>query len=130
MSKALACIEMLKYLSTGGIYKVSELADLLETSSRNIIEYKRVLDCAGYYIESIPGRYGGYRLERSALFPMLKMTDKEKEALCESINYIVSKKDFINKSDFQEISSTLVSILGDNREKPRNTAPAIKMSIR
>ena len=101
MSKALACIEMLKYLSTGGIYKVSELASLLETSSRNIIEYKRVLDCAGYYIESIPGRYGGYRLERSALFPMLKMTDKEKEALCESINYIVSKKDFINKSDFQ-----------------------------
>lgn len=32
----------------------------------------------------------------------------------------------INKSDFQEISSTLVDILGDNRERPRNTAPALK----
>ena len=109
MSKALACIEMLKYLNTGRIYKVSELADLLETSSRNIIEYKRVLDDAGYFIESISGRYGGYKLNKSVLFPMLRMTDQEKEALTESVNYVLSKKDFMYKDNFQSAMGKVLS---------------------
>ena len=39
-SKTTLCIRMLQILNSGRIYKVSELANLLETNPRNIIEYK------------------------------------------------------------------------------------------
>ena len=70
MSKASLCIQMLRLLNTGKIFKASELADRLETNTRNIFEYKTELEDAGYLIESIPGRYGGYRLVKSGLFPV------------------------------------------------------------
>lgn len=35
---------MLQILNSGKIYKVSELADLLETNPRNILEHKKELD--------------------------------------------------------------------------------------
>lgn len=44
MGKAALCIRMLQILNSGKIYKVSELADLLETNPRNILEYKKELD--------------------------------------------------------------------------------------
>ena len=44
MGKAASCIRMLQILNTGRIYKVSELAELLETNPRNIIEYKKEKD--------------------------------------------------------------------------------------
>ena len=56
MGKAGMCIAMLQILNTGKVYKVSELAELLETNPRNIIEYKKELEEFGYYIENIPGR--------------------------------------------------------------------------
>ena len=69
MGKAGMCIAMLQILNTGKVYKVSELAELLETNPRNIIEYKKELEEFGYYIENIPGRYGGYRLENTVFSP-------------------------------------------------------------
>ena len=59
MSKTLMCIKMLELLNTGRVFKATELANLLETNVRNIIEYKKELEEAGYYISSVLGRYGG-----------------------------------------------------------------------
>ena len=65
MGKAAMCIRMLQILNTGRIYKISELADLLDTNPRNIIEYKKELEEVAeqenhaFFIETIPGRYGG-----------------------------------------------------------------------
>lgn len=68
MSKTNKCIQMLQLLNTGCVYKISELADRLETNPRNILEYKKELEDSGYNIVSIPGRYGGYRLDNVGIF--------------------------------------------------------------
>lgn len=103
MGKAAMCIQMLQTLNTGRIFKASELAEILETAPRNIIWYKQELDKIpgdrGFYIESIPGRYGGYRLHGDVCLPAIKLLPEEKEALKESFNYIFSKKDFVKKKE-------------------------------
>jgi len=118
MGKAAMCIRMLQILSTGRKYKVSELAELLDTNPRNIIEYKKELDevaseCGyGFYIDNIPGRYGGYRINGSVTLPSLYFVNSEKESLVEANNYLSSRNDFMRKKDFQiaigKIFSTIV----------------------
>lgn len=98
MGKAAMCIKMLEVLNTGRIYKVSKLADILETNSRNISEYRKELEECGYYIETIPGKYGGYRLESSRIIPSLKLTDEEKESIIDGFNFLMKKKDFLKKN--------------------------------
>ena len=96
MGKAAMCMKMLQILNTGRVYKCSELASLLDTNSRNIIEYKKELEEAGYYIISIPGKYGGYKLDKSDTFPSLKLKEEERKALIDSLEFILSRKKFTN----------------------------------
>ncbi len=79
MGKASMCIQMLQILRSGRVYKCTELAELLETNPRNVIEYKKELEEAGYYIVSIPGKYGGYKLEQGSLIPSLNLSNEEKK---------------------------------------------------
>lgn len=109
MSKTSLCIKMLELLNTGRVFKATELANLLETNVRNIIEYKKELEEAGYYISSVPGRYGGYKLETNSLFPSLKLTQVEKSSLVEAYNYCLSKKDFIHKDDYIKCMGKILS---------------------
>ncbi len=60
MSKISNILIMLKMLQSGKIYKIKELADILEVSPRQIRTYKNELEKAGVYIDSISGPYGGY----------------------------------------------------------------------
>ena len=114
MGKAAMCISMLQILSTGRIYKISELADLLETNPRNIIEYKKELDeianefSGGIYIDTIPGRYGGYQLNGNAVIPSLHLSDKEKESIKEATRYLSSRNDFMQKKEFQKAVGKLM----------------------
>lgn len=109
MGKTLMCIKLLEILNSGRIYKISELADILETNNRNIIEYKEELEKCGYYIKSIRGRYGGYQLDKSYILPTLKLLSNEKEAILESFNYAMSKQDFIKKNDLSRAIGKVVS---------------------
>ena len=119
MGKTSICIKMLELLNTGRIFKVSELAYLLETTSRNIIEYKRELEEAGYYIDSIPGRYGGYKLEKSNIIPSLKMTNDEKIGLMKGYEMILSKPEFMYDKEFVAAMSKISSsILLKHSEEP------------
>ena len=111
------CIKMLELLSSGRIYKVSLLASLLETKERNIIEYKKELEECGYYITSIPGRYGGLKLESSCVIPSIKFNEEEIESLKESYSYLISKNDFIKKKEYQNAFSKIfasINEVGDN----------------
>ena len=76
----------------------------MNTNPRNIYEYKKELDeisvDSGFYIETIPGKYGGYKLNGNAIIPSIKMTPSEKETLVEAYNYILTKKDFLKKNEF------------------------------
>ena len=111
MSKTEHCIKLLELLNTGRTYKVSELASLLETNPRNIVEYKKELELCGYNILSTSGRYGGYYIDTNNLIPTLKLNKKEKDSIIESLNFCLSKKDFQNKQNliyaYSKISSRL-----------------------
>lgn len=102
MRKASKCIKMLQLLNSGKVYKVSELADLLETNPRNLMEYKKEFEERGYYITSIPARYGGYWLEKFTVIPSLTLTGDKKKALSESVGYILSRDEFFAKERIWE----------------------------
>lgn len=109
MGKAAMCIQMLELLNTGRVYKVSELANLLETNSRNIIEYRKELEEAGYSILSIPGRYGGYQLDKSRIISALKLSPAEKDALMDAYDYLLKKKDFVKKDNLSRAMGKISS---------------------
>lgn len=113
MGKAAMCIRMLQILNTGHIFKVSELAGLLDTNPRNIIEYKKELDEigfeAGFSIETIPGRYGGYKLEGNAIIPTSKLTPKEKRVFVESFRYLLSDSGYVDKDETIDVYSKIMS---------------------
>ena len=97
MEKTAKCIKMLRILNTGRIYKVKELADLLETKERNVIDYKEELnflgDEEGFHIVGIPGKFGGYQLNHTYPIPGFKFTSNEKKALTEGFRKLLSYKD-------------------------------------
>lgn len=114
MGKSAMCIQMLQILNSGRVYKASELADLLETNPRNIIEYKKELEEAGYYIISIPGKFGGYQLDKTAIMPSLKFTEDEKKAISDGAGYLEARNDFLLKKDFQTAMSKVYSSMRHN----------------
>lgn len=69
MSKLSNTIMMLRLLQNGKKYSIKELASTIEVSERMIREYKNELECAGIFIESIRGRYGGYYLNQDIKIP-------------------------------------------------------------
>ena len=111
MSKVSNCIKLLEILNTGRTYKIDELSKLLDTNPRNIIEYKKELEKAGYYISSTRGRYGGYFLEQTNILPVISLNENQYIAYQKGINYLVSRSDFMNKDDFIKSSSKILSVL-------------------
>ena len=112
MGKTANSIKMLQILNSGRVYKVSELAELLETNPRNIIEYKKELEECGYIINSISGKYGGYYLDKSILIPTTALSEKEQSIYNEGLNYLLSRDDFLTKKEYinaaSKISSTIL----------------------
>lgn len=109
MSKTSLSILMLQILYSRSRVSISELAELLDTNPRNIPEYKKELERAGYYIETIPGRYGGYRLDKRHLFPSVKLEDSEKEALLCGYDYLLSRNDFMQTKEFAKAIGKIAS---------------------
>lgn len=78
--------------------KKQEIADELEVNPRNIIEFKRELETAGYYIESLPGQHGGYLLKDAAFFPLAPLSLEQRESLINAKDYLLnSQHPLINK---------------------------------
>lgn len=108
-SKTTLCLEMLQILNSGKVYKVSELAELLETNPRNIVEYKKELSDAGYFIINIPGKYGGYKLDKTYTIPSLKFTEDEKRILQVASDYITAHGDFLDAQLYQKAMAKVFS---------------------
>lgn len=109
MSKSGKCIEMLQLLNTGCVYKISELADRLETNPRNILEYKKELEDSGYNIVSIPGRYGGYRLDNVGIFPSVLLMEDEKNALVETYQMNHSQNNLPHQKEYESAMGKILS---------------------
>lgn len=95
MNRTALCIRMLTLLNSRGLLSRSDLAEMLDTNIRNIPEFKRELEAAGYSFESLTGKYGGYRLKMESMIPILQLNDDERDALSESISYLSSHSDFL-----------------------------------
>ena len=112
MSKTSQCIELLKILySRSSIVGKNELADVLETNPRNISEYVNELRECGYFITTVHGRYGGYLLERNETFPALKLTDGEREGLMAGYEYLLARKDFMEKGEYGKAMGKITSAI-------------------
>lgn len=85
MSKVSNMLNMLQILKDEKIHSIQELSEKLEVSERMIRQYKLELEQAGIYINSITGKYGGYKIEKDNNF--LKLEDIVKEEM-----YIIMKK--------------------------------------
>ncbi|OCN05195.1 hypothetical protein A4S06_02090 [Erysipelotrichaceae bacterium MTC7] len=77
MNRSALVIKMLNYLKANDVVSREEIANYLETNKRNISEFKKELEVAGYVIESITGKDGGYRLDESTLVPTINLNDRE-----------------------------------------------------
>lgn len=95
MSKSVSCIQMLLILNARQRVSVDELALLLGCKKRNIIEYKKELEAAGYSIVSARGKFGGYTLERGTLLPAMRFTPQEWSAIQEATLYMQTQPKFL-----------------------------------
>ncbi len=102
---------MLELLYSRGVVGIAEIAEFLETNPRNVPEYRKELENAGYLIETVTGRYGGYRLDRGAMFPSVKLTISEKQSFTSACQYLYARSDFLEQRQFDGAVSKIASAL-------------------
>lgn len=91
MSKVANMLNMVQILKDEKIHSIQELLQKLEVSERMIRQYKVELEQAGIYINSITGKYGGYKIEKENNFFKLEGIVKEEM-------YIIMKKAIKNRN--------------------------------
>ncbi|EEC90115.1 hypothetical protein EUBIFOR_01322 [Holdemanella biformis DSM 3989] len=85
---------MLQLLKARGKMNTTQLASELEVNPRNIREFKKELVLAGYNVEEVKGRYGGYILNDQYDLPVTIFSDEQKDALVQSYKFMRTQKDF------------------------------------
>ena len=94
MNRTNLCIRMLQLLKARGKMNTTQLATELEVNPRNIREFKKELVLAGYNVEEVKGRYGGYILNDEYDLPVTIFSDEQKDALVQSYKFMRTQKDF------------------------------------
>jgi predicted DNA-binding transcriptional regulator YafY len=74
-------LSLLELLQSGGLRTVAELADRLDVDERTVRRYVDHLLDLDVPVESVRGRYGGYRLGSGYRMPPLMLTDDEAVAV-------------------------------------------------
>lgn len=91
MSRTANCLRMLVLLRSHNHLNVTQLAAALECNPRNIREYRKELEEAGYVIHVQRGINGGYELDKKTLFPTLDLTSEQMEALKKARDFMESQ---------------------------------------
>ena len=94
MNRTNLCIRLLQLLKARGKMNTAQLASELEVNPRNIREFKKELVLAGYNVEEVKGRYGGYILNDQYDLPVTIFSDEQKDALVQSYKFMRTQKDF------------------------------------
>lgn len=92
MNRTNLCIRMLQLLKARGKMNTTQLATELEVNPRNIREFKKELVLAGYNVEEVKGRYGGYILNDKYDLPVTIFSDEQRMLWCNPISLCVHKK--------------------------------------
>src|SRR5437763_16878128 len=74
---AAGVLTLLELLQSGGVRTVAELADRLGVDGRTVRRYVDHLLDLDVPVESVRGRYGGYRLAPGYRMPPLMLSDEE-----------------------------------------------------
>lgn len=114
MNRTALSIQMLLLLKSRGKMKKKEIAEALETNPRNIIEFRKELEVAGYAIGYENGPYGGYYLMDQSVFPVSALSDKEKLAIQRFDDFSGEYRNFLLYDDLRE---ALTKILAATRAK-------------
>lgn len=117
MNRTALCLQMLQLLKTHQLISRVELANELQTNIRNISEFKKELETAGYFIESVSGKFGGYRLVGKSLLKVPSFNEKEKVSIQEACRYISSHHDFLYQKDFQQAMNKLNTGMQDDMKE-------------
>lgn len=125
MNRTALCIKMLMLLKARGMMSTNEIASELETNPRNIREFKKELITAGYHIIETRGRYGGYYLDETSLFPSLGLSSNEILALKDSRGIIRSHPEF----DIKQFDSALDKILSADKDVKEMTRYYINQPV-
>lgn len=108
MNKTMLCIELLQLLTTKNVRSKNELAEILETNPRNIIEYIKTLQDCGYDITSVKGVYGGYHLNKDSLLPTVQLKKEEIAVLKASCSFLEHQSDFLDYSSYVKAISKVL----------------------
>ena len=109
MNRTALCIRMLQLLKSRGFMTREEIAAELETNVRNIAEYRKELEMAGYRIDSLSGKYGGYTLLSDVLLPAATFQEKEKQGLREVQNYLKAHPELLWGKDVNQAIDKMLS---------------------
>lgn len=99
MNRTALSIRMLLLLKSRGQMKKKEIARALETNPRNITEFKKELEAAGYYIDYQNGPHGGYSMKDRNMLPVAGLTESEKAALRRLSEYSRLEENFLLHRD-------------------------------
>lgn len=139
MGKIGNALLMLRLLESGRKYTIKELAEKLEVTPRMITIYKEELEKSGIYIDTIPGKYGGYVYHKKHDFNisfdyldvdaiesiLMKLDEKEREKIVitlEKIRAIVIysadelRNIEVNKEDLQNKYTLISEAIAKNYE--------------
>lgn len=105
---------------------IKELAEELEVSPRQISRYKDELEEAGIYIDTIPGKCGGYALNTKDYLMGLNVTDDEYYALIAASEYLK----YENFSKFDDFEMLVDKICALREEKNSFTSQFYIKNIR
>ncbi|MEG0095378.1 MAG: WYL domain-containing protein [Erysipelotrichaceae bacterium] len=133
MNRTAQCLRMLQLLKSKGMLTKKQLSIYLETNVRNIGEFRKECEVAGYDIEIIPGRYGGYKLAQHQLLMVPKFINSEKKSIQEAIEYLNAHTDFLYLDTFNQAMQKLVAGMRDDLlDKPtyRNRDFVISKAMR
>jgi predicted DNA-binding transcriptional regulator YafY len=109
MNRTALAIRMLMILKTRKFIKKAELAQMLETNPRNIIELKRELETAGYVIEVTNGPYGGYSLMDATLFPLASLNEQERRAMLVAAPFLLTSKEPLLSDEFKQAMEKILA---------------------
>ena len=108
MARLKNCIRMLQLLKARGMMSRTQLAAELGCNKRQILDYKRELEDAGYLIESVRGAHGGYVLRSFDIVPSNGFTTSQMHALKEARSYMTTHKDFLFYQDYMAAMDKLL----------------------
>lgn len=114
MNRSALCLKMLNLLKARGKMKASELAAELDTNVRNIYEFKKELEVAGYHLRSTQGSNGGYELVDDELLPTLKLNNEEVAAVKSSLAFLKGQRNFYYYQDYR---SAMDKVLASTKVK-------------